>query len=59
MKTIEEHNAEQLEIERLKRQEEDDCPPADACQSPEPENTGSRYKRGRRWWEQSKWERRR
>lgn len=24
-----------------------------------PDTGGSRYKRGRRWWEQSKWERRR
>ncbi len=37
--------------------EVDDCPPSQA-EAPKPKR-GSRYKKGRRWWEQSPWERKR
>lgn len=32
-------------------------PAQDACQDEPAPSGGSRYKRGRRWWEQDKWER--
>jgi hypothetical protein len=55
LKTIAEYNTSQEEIEMLKREAVE----AEPC-TEEPDTRGeSRYKRGRRWWEQSKWERRR
>ena len=44
--------------ELRRKQYEDDAPEPEAA-TEEPVKTGSRYRRGRRWWEQSKWERKR
>jgi hypothetical protein len=50
---------ESEEMKELRRKQyEDDAPEQEAADE-EPVKTGSRYKRGRHWWEQSKWERKR
>lgn len=50
---------ESEEMKKLRREMHENEPePQQATEEPEPSG-GSRYKRGRRWWEQSKWERRR
>jgi hypothetical protein len=59
---MEERKQETLGEEAQRLAQEDESRYADEpepCQPPEEPPTGSRYKRGRRWWEQSKWERRR
>lgn len=50
---------ESEEMKELRRKQHEDDTPEHEAGPEEPVITGSRYKRGRRWWERSKWERKR
>lgn len=53
------HHFTPEELDQMERDLERVAPEAEPCQPPAEPPGGSRYKRGRRWWEQSKWERKR